>query len=88
MNLISKPNARMMGQAHLEELIRAHLATLGVQVELGKELIGFKQDESGVVATILNKGLSEGQKETIEADYIVSAEGGKSKSVFVHPLGC
>lgn len=68
-----------IGQSHLEELIRVHLVRLGVQVELGKELLEFKQDESGVVATVLNRGSSEEQKEVIEADYIVSAEGGRSK---------
>lgn len=86
----SKPNPKVIGQSHLEELIRIHLARLGVHVELGKELVEFKQDESGIVATTLNRGVEGEHKETIVADYIVSAEGGRSKSTdieFIDSVG-
>lgn len=63
----------------MEELIRAHLTELDVNVELGKELIEFEQGDSGVVATVLTRGPEGEGKEIIEADYIVSAEGGRSK---------
>ena len=68
----------MIGQSHLEELIRAHLAELGVNVELGTELVDFEQDDTGVKAHILRQGSEGDREETISAKWIVSAEGGRS----------
>ncbi|GAB3583913.1 FAD-dependent monooxygenase [Amycolatopsis endophytica] len=65
------PNARMLGQAQTEGILRDRLAEFGVRVELGAGLTGFTQDEGGVTAQ-----LSTG--ETVRADYLVGADGGRS----------
>ena len=73
----------MIGQNHLSEIIRDHLATFEVQVELGKELIDFEQDNAGVNARILVYGSEGHETENIACDWIVSAEGGRSKSILL-----
>ncbi|ONI72064.1 3-(3-hydroxyphenyl)propionate hydroxylase [Kribbella sp. ALI-6-A] len=65
------PNARMLGQSRLEAILRAKLAEYGVRVELGTALETFTQDADEVSAT-----LSTG--ETVTADYLVGADGGRS----------
>ena len=68
----------MIGQSHVEELVRAHLARLGVEVELGTELVDFEQDESSVRAHVLHHTPQGEHEETISSTWIVSAEGGRS----------
>jgi 2-polyprenyl-6-methoxyphenol hydroxylase-like FAD-dependent oxidoreductase len=68
------PNGRFLGQSQTEGLLRDRLAELGVQVELATELVGFEQDGDGVRATLLHDGV----RETVEADYLVGADGGRS----------
>ncbi|GAA1663317.1 FAD-dependent monooxygenase [Kribbella yunnanensis] len=68
---IPYPNGRMLAQSRTEEILRAKLASYGVQVELDTAIVGFTQDASGVVAE-----LSTG--ETVEATYLVGADGGGS----------
>lgn len=65
------PNAWMLGQSRTEAILRDRLADFGVSVELSTELTGFTQYADRVVAE-----LSTG--ETIEVDYLVGADGGKS----------
>lgn len=67
-----------MPQYHNENVMRAHLATYGVSVELGTEIVGLKQFDDHVEATI--KKTVDG-KETIETNsyrWLVGADGGKS----------
>ncbi|WP_020662487.1 FAD-dependent monooxygenase [Amycolatopsis benzoatilytica] len=65
------PGAWFLGQSQTEAILRDRLAELGVRVELGTELTGLAQDDEGVTAE-----LSTG--ETVRADYLVGADGGKS----------
>lgn len=65
------PNGRMLGQSRTEAILRAKLAEYGVQVELGTGLETFTQTPDAVTAT-----LSTG--ETVTADYLVGADGGRS----------
>jgi 2-polyprenyl-6-methoxyphenol hydroxylase-like FAD-dependent oxidoreductase len=68
---IPYPNAWMLGQSRTEKILRDKLAEYGVSVELGTAIVGFTQ-----TATTVTAELSTG--ETVEADYLVGADGGKS----------
>lgn len=68
---IPYPNARMLGQSRTEKILRDKLAEYGVTVELGAAIVGFTQTDDSVTAE-----LSTG--ETVEVDYLVGADGGKS----------
>jgi 2-polyprenyl-6-methoxyphenol hydroxylase-like FAD-dependent oxidoreductase len=68
------PNGRFLGQSRTEGILRDRLAEFGVRVELATELVGFEQDDRGVRATLLHDGVNE----TIEVDYLVGADGGRS----------
>ncbi|WP_406093722.1 FAD-dependent monooxygenase [Streptomyces sp. NBC_01013] len=63
---------RMIAQWRLEEVLRERLATYGVRVELGVELVGLAQDAASVTATTAD-GLP-----GIEARYVVGCDGGHS----------
>jgi 2-polyprenyl-6-methoxyphenol hydroxylase-like FAD-dependent oxidoreductase len=68
---IPYPNGRMLGQSRTEAILRKRLADFGVEVELSTELVGFRQTDDQVIAE-----LSTG--ETVIADYLVGADGGRS----------
>jgi 2-polyprenyl-6-methoxyphenol hydroxylase-like FAD-dependent oxidoreductase len=68
---IPYPNAWMLGQSRTEKILRDKLAEYGVRVELDTAIVGFTQDDDSVTAE-----LSTG--ETVEADYLVGADGGRS----------
>ena len=67
-------------------MCREHLAGYGVRVELGTELARLQQDADGVdvvVRMVDEAGLE--TTETIRADYVIGADGGKSTfGLFVH----
>ncbi|MFI5590629.1 FAD-dependent monooxygenase [Amycolatopsis sp. NPDC051758] len=65
------PTGWFLGQSQTEGILRDRLAEFGVRVELNTALTGFEQDADGVTAT-----LSTG--ETVHAEYLVGADGGKS----------
>ncbi|MBE1498622.1 2-polyprenyl-6-methoxyphenol hydroxylase-like FAD-dependent oxidoreductase [Amycolatopsis lexingtonensis] len=65
------PTGWFLGQSQTEGILRDRLAEFGVHVELNTALTGFEQDPEGVTAT-----LSTG--ETVRAEYLVGADGGKS----------
>ncbi|MEU4394592.1 FAD-dependent monooxygenase [Kribbella sp. NPDC023855] len=65
------PNGHMLGQSRTEAILRERLSDFGVSVELSTALTGFTQYDDRVVAE-----LSTG--ETLEVDYLVGADGGKS----------
>lgn len=65
------PAPLMIPQWRVEEILRARLAEFGVTVELGAELVGFKQASDSVVAEI-------GDGRSIEADHLVGCDGGRS----------
>ena len=67
-----------LGQDANEGVCREHLARCGVHVELGTGLAALQQDADGVNITV--KKVDEAGLETIEtirADYVVGADGGK-----------
>jgi 2-polyprenyl-6-methoxyphenol hydroxylase-like FAD-dependent oxidoreductase len=65
------PNVWMVPQSRTESIMRERLCALGGQVEFGKALVTFRQDECGVEAT-----LSTG--ETVRADFLAGCDGGRS----------
>ncbi|THA73848.1 FAD-dependent oxidoreductase [Streptomyces sp. A0642] len=62
---------RMIAQWRLEEVLRDRLATYGVHVGLGRELVGLAQDRTTVTATLADGG-------EIPARYAVGCDGGHS----------
>ncbi|MCD9144142.1 FAD-dependent monooxygenase [Streptomyces albireticuli] len=58
-------------QWRTEEILRGRLASYGVEVELGREMTGFTQDERGVTVTLADGG-------RVEAGYLVGCDGGHS----------
>ena len=65
------PNLWMVPQSRTEAILRERLRALGGEVEFGKALATFTQNEHGVDAT-----LSTG--ETVRADFLVGCDGGHS----------
>jgi 2-polyprenyl-6-methoxyphenol hydroxylase-like FAD-dependent oxidoreductase len=65
------PNLWMVPQARTEAILRERLCELGGQVEFGRALVTFTQDDHGVDAT-----LSTG--ETVRANFMVGCDGGHS----------
>lgn len=65
------PNVWMVPQSRTESILRERLRGLGAQVEFGKALTAFRQDECGVQAT-----LSTG--EIVRSDFLVGCDGGRS----------
>jgi 2-polyprenyl-6-methoxyphenol hydroxylase-like FAD-dependent oxidoreductase len=65
------PNIWMVPQARTEAILRERLRALGLEVEFGKSLDTFTQNEHGVEAT-----LSTG--ETVHAEFLVGCDGGHS----------
>jgi 2-polyprenyl-6-methoxyphenol hydroxylase-like FAD-dependent oxidoreductase len=65
------PNAWMLGQSRTEQILRDKLAEYGVRVELGTAIAGFTQN-----ADVVTAELSTG--ETVETQYLVGADGGRS----------
>jgi 2-polyprenyl-6-methoxyphenol hydroxylase-like FAD-dependent oxidoreductase len=65
------PNLWMVPQARTELILRERLRALGGEVEFGKALAAFTQNEHAVDAT-----LSTG--EMVRADFLVAADGGHS----------
>jgi len=65
------PNVWFVPQWRTEEIVRARLASYGVDVQLGTEVVAIEQDNDGVTV-----GLQSG--ETVRARYLVGADGGRS----------
>ena len=65
------PNIWMVPQSRTESIMRERLCALGAQVEFGKALTTFRQDECGIRAT-----LSTG--EIVRSDFLVGCDGGRS----------
>src|SRR5262249_3865179 len=65
------PNLLMVPQSRTEAILRERLGALGGEVEFGKALVGFTQNEHGVDAE-----LSTG--ETVRAEFLVGCDGGHS----------
>ncbi|PCH36565.1 monooxygenase [Wolfiporia cocos MD-104 SS10] len=70
-------NARLLGQATQEGIMREQLEKLGVCVELNTELRTYEQREDGVVAHVVKKAGDEEIAEMIQCEWIVGADGAK-----------
>lgn len=59
--------------------MRSHLGRYGVQVELAKGLVGFKQEDNKVVATVVTfaNGQPTGERESIACQYLLGADGAR-----------
>ena len=68
------PNLWFVPQFRTEEILRARLEELGGRVELGTELVEFRQDADGVTATLRRGEVDE----EVRVDYLVGADGGRS----------
>jgi len=64
----------MVPQFLTERVMRTRLTELGTQVEFGRELVSFEQDETGITARVA----SNAEPEVIRARYLVGADGGRS----------
>jgi hypothetical protein len=65
----------MISQQHTEAVLREHLASLDVHVEMNTQLVDFTQHEQGVEAKVQ----SQAQESTaIQARYLVGCDGGHS----------
>lgn len=75
----------MIGQGHTQEILRSHLSKYGVMVELNTELLDFEQHADGVTVNLLKRNKSAEQTEKISVDWLVGADGARSKhSLHLH----
>ena len=69
----------VIGQYCTQRILRDHLARYNVIVERSTELVDFEQDEQGVTARLVKHDA--GKEETVRVDYLVGADGSRSKSL-------
>ena len=65
----------VLPQSDTEDILEGRLAELGVYVERETHWLDLRQDDRGVVATVLNR---KGLKVEICADYLLAADGARS----------
>jgi 2-polyprenyl-6-methoxyphenol hydroxylase-like FAD-dependent oxidoreductase len=68
------PGSLMVGQQFTEAALRERLASLGVRVELGSELVDLVQDRDQITATVRR----DGHRDDLSARYLVGCDGGGS----------
>ncbi|MGW5224070.1 FAD-dependent monooxygenase [Nocardia niigatensis] len=71
---VPHPNPWVLAQADTERVLREGLAEFGVRVETGTAVVDFSADDAGVSVTLDRAGTTE----TVRADYLVGADGGRS----------
>jgi 2-polyprenyl-6-methoxyphenol hydroxylase-like FAD-dependent oxidoreductase len=76
------PYLLCLDQSQTERVMTEHLATLGVEVERGVELVGLQQDATQVEAELVH---ADGRREACRAAYVVGADG--AHSTVRHLLG-
>ncbi len=69
------PYMLVLPQSKTEKILTDYLSAHNITIEREKELLTFEQDEKGVTATIL---LPSGEKETIQADWLLGCDGAHS----------
>jgi 2-polyprenyl-6-methoxyphenol hydroxylase-like FAD-dependent oxidoreductase len=69
------PFMLVVSQLETEDVLEAHLRSLGGSVERGVTLTGFAQDDAGVRAVISHP---DGRTEQVHASYLVGADGAHS----------
>ena len=72
------PEGRLwISKPYFDPVLREHVATLPqVQVRYETSFESFQQSDGAIIAEVLDK--KTGRKETIEADYLVGCDGGRS----------
>ncbi|PCH36619.1 monooxygenase [Wolfiporia cocos MD-104 SS10] len=70
-------NVYVLGQSHVESILRSHLAQYGCHVELGTELQMFEQYTDHVVAQVARKVGDGEEPETITARWLVGTDGAR-----------
>jgi 2-polyprenyl-6-methoxyphenol hydroxylase-like FAD-dependent oxidoreductase len=65
----------MLGQDHLEQILRLELKKLSCEVEWGTKLLSFKQDKNSVCAQISLPG--DAMTEMATFDYVIGADGAR-----------
>ncbi|OYX14357.1 MAG: hypothetical protein B7Z15_04230 [Rhizobiales bacterium 32-66-8] len=75
------PFALILPQSRTEEILTAHLASLGVRIERGVELADFVETQTGITATLHH---ADGPEETVTCAYLVGCDG--ARSVVRHKL--
>jgi 2-polyprenyl-6-methoxyphenol hydroxylase-like FAD-dependent oxidoreductase len=74
--LVSPAAPECVPQDHVEEVLCAHLETLGVAIERGTEVLSIDVRERAVRALV--RDVASGSTRTIEAGYLVAADGAHS----------
>ena len=74
--LSSVPPLAWVSQAQVENILRVSAEEAGADLRLGTELVSLAQDEEKVTATL--REVSTGRVYTVEADYLVAADGNTS----------
>jgi 2-polyprenyl-6-methoxyphenol hydroxylase-like FAD-dependent oxidoreductase len=76
------PYLLFIDQTETERILAGHLATLGVEIERGVELVEFNQGSAGVSADLRR---ADGRTEALRCAYLVAADGAHSTAR--HHLG-
>ena len=80
LNLLNTQESLGISQYLTEKVLREHLSSCGVHVELGTEPVSLTQ-EADSVTTTLNKIDKDGREtaEEVLASYVIGADGAKGK---------
>jgi len=68
-----EPFGKYCPQSKLEPILLAESRRLGCDVRYGVELVSFRQDDEGVVATV--RDLDSGASQVLRAAYLIAADG-------------
>jgi 2-polyprenyl-6-methoxyphenol hydroxylase-like FAD-dependent oxidoreductase len=71
---IPYPSVAWIPQWRTQEILCTRLASLGVKVEFGSEVVDVSQDDAGVTCTLTHDGV----QEQIRARYLIGCDGGHS----------
>lgn len=74
-----QPNVVMLGQDHLEQILRTELQKLGCETEWGTTLLSFEQPKGGdcVHTSISRPGSEEDITESVTFDFLVGTDGAR-----------
>lgn len=62
-------------------MLRSHLERYGIHVELATELKSFEQHSDHIIATVLKTNGNEAIEETVQANYLVGADGARGEKI-------
>ncbi|MFV0132627.1 FAD-dependent monooxygenase [Streptomyces sp. HMX87] len=76
--LSAVPPLAWISQAQVEEILRVSAEEVGADLRPGTEMVALTQDEEKVTATL--REVTTGRVYTVEADYVVAADGNMSRT--------